>query len=161
MGYQDITMNFAEEKKYMVILQKYYVDNKGIKHNVDGKYVIFSPTKREIEVAYLLGKLFGGKVILIPRINKPLGIKTPDYIINNEKFDLKEITGGGKYVIEGNLRKKKKQSNNFIIDLSNAKIDIKEAVKQVNSIYISKRFLWIDKIIIVCKDKILRIFRRK
>ena len=33
-----------------------------------------------------------------------------------KKFDLKEITGGGKYVIEGNLRKKKKQANNFIID---------------------------------------------
>ena len=34
-----------------------------------------------------------------------------NYIINNEKFDLKQITGSGKYVIEGNLKKKKKQMN--------------------------------------------------
>lgn len=27
----------------------------------------------------------------------PFGIKTPDYIINDEKFDLKEITVGVKY----------------------------------------------------------------
>lgn len=115
---------------------------------------------REIEVAKLLGQAIGGKVNIIPKVNKPFGIKTPDYIINDEKFDLKEITGGGKYVIEGNLRKKKEQANNFIIDLTNTNIGFKEMERQIKSIYISKRYLWIDKIFIIKNNNIVKIFER-
>lgn len=80
-----------------------------------------------------------------------MGIKTPDYIINNERFDLKEITGSGKYVIEGNIKKKKKQADKFIIDLTNTRIKFKEVERQIESMYISKRYLWIDKIFIIKK----------
>ncbi len=161
MKYKDITSDFPKVQKYKVNEQKYYKDEKGNKYNVDGKYVIMEPTKREKEVANILGKIYGGQVNIIPRVNKPLNIKTPDYIINDEKFDLKEIKGKGKYVIEGNLRKKKDQANNFIIDLTNTKIDFKEVVRQIESIYISKRYLWIDKIIIVKENGVIRIYQRK
>ena len=77
-----------------------------------------------------------------------------------KKFDLKEITGGGKYVIEGNLRKKKEQANNFIIDLTNTNIGFKEMERQIKSIYISKRYLWIDKIFIIKNNNIVKIFER-
>lgn len=48
------------------------------------------PTPREKEVAGILGRIYGGKVRLIPRVNKPEGIKTPDYMIENRKYDLKK-----------------------------------------------------------------------
>ena len=115
----------------------------------------------EREVAKILGKAYGGQVNIIPRINNPAGIKTPDYIINNEKFDLKEITGKGKYVIEGNLRKKKNQANNFIIDITSTKMNYKEIERQIKSIYISKRFTWIDKIFIIKENKIINVYKRK
>lgn len=157
----DITNEFTSKKKYQIKKQKYFISDEGVRYNVDGKHVILKPTEREVEVAGLLGKALGGKINIIPRINEPPNIKTPDYIIRNEKFDLKQITGGGKYVIEGNLRKKKKQSNNFIIDLTNAKIDLKEAELQIESIYISKRYLWIDKIIVIKEDNIIKAYKRK
>lgn len=141
MKYIDVTNEYVIQKKYQIKKQKYFISDEGIRYNVDGKHVILKPTQRELEVAKILGKIFGVQVNIIPKVNEPAGIKTPDYIINNEKFDLKEITGSGKYVIEGNLRKKKKQSNNFIIDLTNAKIDFKEVERQIESIYISKRYL--------------------
>lgn len=145
--------------KYQLRKQKYFI-NDGTRYNVDGRHIILKPTEREIEVAKLLGKTLGGNVNIIPRINEPPNIKTPDYVINNEKFDLKQITGGGKYVIEGNLRKKKKQSDNFVIDITNAKITFKEMERQIGSIYISKRFLWIDKIFIVKDNSIVKIYKR-
>lgn len=119
------------------------------------------PPEREREVAKILGKAYGGQVNIIPRINNPAGIKTLDYIINNEKFDLKEITGKGKYVIEGNLRKKKNQANNFIIDITSTKMNYKEIERQIKSIYISKRFTWIDKIFIIKENKIINVYKRK
>lgn len=148
------------KKQYKITEQKYYIDEVGNKYNVDGKYVVLEISDRELEVANILGKMFGGEVKLIPKVNKPLGIKTPDYIIDIEKFDLKEIIGSEKYVIESNLRKKKKQANNFIIDITKSKIDLKEEERQIRSIYISKRYLWIDKIYIIKGNDILKVFKR-
>ncbi len=161
MKYIDITNNYNTKKNYQIKKQKYFIDNEGNEYKVDGKYVIMKPTEREEEVAKLLGEAVGGRVNIIPRINEPPNIKTPDYIINNEKYDLKQITGGGKYVIEGNLRKKQKQSNNFIIDLTKAKINLEEAERQIKSIYNSKRYLWIDKILVIKEDGIIRAYKRK
>lgn len=161
MSYQDITNIYKRKRKYKLIKQKYFIDDKGTKYIVDGKHVVLKLTKREVEVAKILGASIGGKVKIMPRISQPPGIKTPDYIIKNEKFDLKEITGSGKYVIEGNLRKKKKQSNNFVIDLTSSKIDFKEVERQVESIYISKRYLWINKIIIIKDNNIINVYKRK
>lgn len=161
MKYIDITDNFSNKRRYKIKKQKYFIDENGNKYQVDGKYIILKPTKREIEVARLMGKALGGKVNIIPRINEPPNIKTPDFIIHNEKFDLKQIIGGGRYVIEGNLRKKKKQSNNFIIDVTNSKLDFKETERQIESIYISKRYLWIDKIIIIKENNIIKAYQRK
>ena len=160
MKYIDITYKFSTIKKYQIKKQKYYIDDDGNKYNVDGKYVVLEPTMREIEVAHMLGKIIGGKVNIIPRINEPEGIKTPDYIINGEKFDLKQITGRGKYTIQGNLKGKQKQSNNFIIDISNAKFDIKEAKRQIKNIYNSKHYLWINKIMLIYGCDILKIYKR-
>ena len=161
MSYQDITNIYKRKRKYKLIKQKYFIDDKGTKYIVDGKHVVLKLTKREVEVAKILGASIGGKVKIMPRISQPPGIKTPDYIIKNEKFDLKEITGSGKYVIEGNLRKKKKQANNFIIDLTNTKIDLLEVKRQIKSIYISKRFLWIDKIVTIKNSELIVAFKRK
>ena len=145
MQYVDITNQYKEQRQYQIKKQKYFISDDGIEYKVDGKYVILKPTQREIEVARLLGERIGGKVNVIPRISKPTGIKTPDYIINSEKFDLK----------------KKKQANNFIIDLTNAKIDLKETRRQIESIYISKRFLWIDKLFVIKENEILQVYKRK
>ena len=159
--YKDITEQFNSVKKYKVKQQQHYKDTQGTKYFVDGKNVLMEPSDREKEVAKILGKAFGGQVNIIPRINNPASIKTPDYIINNERFDLKEITGKGKYVIEGNLRKKKNQANNFIIDVTNTKMDPKEIERQIKSIYISKRFMWIDKIFVIKENKIINAYKRK
>ena len=159
--YNDITNQFNLTKQYEVKEKQYYKAEDGTKYNADGKHVILSPTTREKEVAEILGKVYGGQVNIIPRVNEPANIKTPDYIINNERFDLKEITGSGKYVIEGNIRKKKNQANNFIIDVTNTKMDIKEIERQIESIYISKRYLWVDKIFVVKENSIIKAYKRK
>ena len=156
LNYIDITNKYTTRKNYQVKKQKYFVDEDGTKYNVDGKHVILKPTEREVEVAKLLGETIGGKVNIIPKVNKPTGIKTPDYIINGEKFDLKQITGGGKYAIQGNLKGKEKQSNNFVIDISNAKFNIKEAQRQIDNIYNSKHYLWLNKIILIQEYIIIR-----
>ncbi len=160
-NYKDITSDFVKAKRYKVKEQQFYEDEKGNKYKVDGKNVVLKPTEREKEIANMLGKMYGGQVKIIPRVNEPPNIKTPDYIVNNEKFDLKQVTGGGKWTIEGNLKGKKEQSNNFIIDITNAKLDTEEAKRQIQVVYNSKHYTWVDKIILIKNDRIIKVYKRK
>ncbi len=161
MEYEDVTDQYINKKKYQLKKQKYFIAEDGTKYIVNGKHIILQPTEREIEVAKLLGQAIGGKISIIPRINKPFGIKTPDYIINGEKFDLKEITGGGKYTIQGNLKGKEKQSNNFAVDVTNAKFSVEEVYRQIKNIYNSKHYLWLNKIMLIQNNNIIKVYKRK
>ena len=100
MNYQDITNRYKRKRRYKVIKQKYFIDDNGVKHIVDGRHVLFKTTNKETEIATILGQTLGEKVCLIPVVLKPKGIQTPDYIINNRKFDLKQITGNGKNTLD-------------------------------------------------------------
>ena len=162
-NYLDITEKTLNNgnQKYKLKEQLYYVDEEGNRYNVDGKYVILNPTEREEEVANMLGSLYGGKIKIIPRINEPKNIKTPDYIVKNKRYDLKQISGSGKYVIQGNLKGKQKQADNFVIDITKSKMSTDEAIKQIENIYNSKHFLWLDRIILLKDKEFLKIYKRK
>lgn len=161
--YIDITEEIIKKDKqnFKLIEQQYYIDENGNQYNVDGKYILLEPTEREKEVANMLGELYGGNIKIIPRINEPKGIKTPDYIVKNKRYDLKQIKGNGKYVIQGNLKGKQKQADNFIIDITKSEINIEEAVKQIENIYSSKHFLWLDRIVLLKDKEFLKIYKRK
>lgn len=161
--YVDITEETLSKgkQKYKLTEQQYYIDEDGTRHNVDNKYVILKPTEREKEVANMLGELYGGKIKIIPRVNEPKNIKTPDYIVKNRRYDLKQISGNGKYVIQGNLKGKQKQADNFVIDITKSEMSIDEAIRQIENIYNSKHFLWLDRIILLKDKEFLKIFKRK
>lgn len=161
--YTDITENAVnkEKQKYEVIEQQIYIDEDGTKYKIDGKNVKIKASEKERAVANLMGEKLGGKVELVPVVLNPQGIKTPDYIINGEKFDLKEIFGNGKNTLDTAISKKKKQSDNFIFDITNTEMPTEEAIKQIQRIYESNNRLWVDKLILIKDNKILKIYKRK
>ena len=74
LNYLDITSTILDKnnQKYKIIKQQYYIDDKENKYEVDNKYVVLRPSKREIEVAKFLGRIYGGKIELIPVVLYPL-----------------------------------------------------------------------------------------
>lgn len=160
MKYQDITNQYITKKNYQIRKQKYFVSDEGIKYNVDGKHVLLKTTKYEKEIANLLGQVFGGKVNLIPVVLQPKGVQTADYIINNKKFDLKQILGNGRNTLDTAINKKKKQSNNFIFDISKSEMKIEEVLSQIDRIYNAKNRMWVDTIVLIKDKTILKVFRR-
>ena len=161
MEYKDITSNVINrsKKSYTVQEQQYYIDNEK-KYRVDGKNVILEPTTKEKEVANLLGEIYGGSIKIIPRINEPAGIKTPDYMIRNKKYDLKEIYGNSKNTLYNAITKKKEQSDSFIFDISNTKMEEIEAIEQIQGIYKSKHKNWVNEIILIKDNQILKMYKR-
>lgn len=116
--YEDITEKCFNNKykKYYVIDVKYFCVGKK-KYFADGKRVVLDYSDKEKEIAKWLGKTFGGKIYMLPRINEPEGIQTADYLFKGEYWDLKSISGRSNQVLYHSIYKKKTQSNNFICDV--------------------------------------------
>lgn len=161
--YTDITEKTInkEKQEYKLIEQQSYTDENGNKYKIDGKNVKIKASEKERNVANLMGETLGGQVELIPVVLNPKGIKTPDYIINDEKFDLKEIFGNGKNTLDTAISKKKKQSSNFIFDITNTEMSETEAIKQIQRIYKSNNRTWVEKLILIRDNKILKMYKRK
>lgn len=138
-----------------------YFKHADVKYEVDGKNVLFDYNIREREVAEWLENNLGGELYMVPRVNKPDGISTPDYLFRNEYWDLKEITGNGKNTIDSLLKKQKNQSLNFIIDLSNTKMPVQEAIWQIEKVYKKKDRRWIEKIILKNKEDLIKIYKKR
>ena len=163
-NYIDITKDFIKNNKlnnYKVLDKKYFKDSKGIKYKVDNKNVVLDYSKKEKEIAIWLGKTFGGKIYMLPRINKPDGIMTADYLFKNEYWDLKSLTGCGKRIIEDAIKKKKRQSKNFIFDITNSNIQENDLLRQLKKIYNSETTKWVNKIIVKKNKNVIIILKRK
>ena len=110
-------------------------EHDGHKYKVDGKHVVLDYSQKEKEVGEWLSKTFGKHVQMAPRVNFPEKIPSPDYLVDGLKFDLKEISGSGKGVVDGNLRKAKQQSENVVFDVTRTKLSNDEILSQLEKVY--------------------------
>lgn len=143
------------------VKDKYYYIHENVRYEVDGKNVVLDYSNKEKEIAEWLESTFGGKLYMVPRVNKPDNISTPDYIWKNEKWDLKEIIGKSDRAIDNALKRKKEQANNFILDITKNDLDEKEFIKQIKKIYHTSGREWIDKIILMKSRKVIAVYKRK
>ena len=104
-----------------------------------------SPARYELTPAQLLAKHFKTDVEFIPRSNQ----KTPDFLINGVKWELKSPTGAGKRNIERQLQVGIKQSKNIVLDARRSKIHIARIKNVLNYQFrlakSAKRIVLIDK----------------
>ena len=118
-GMKDITEIWAGAKNgEAAVVEKREYTVHGVTYKLDGKHIVLRPTEQERSIAVMLSMKYGKTVELVPQIMFPQGVQTPDYLIDGERFDLKTPTGAGKDVFRDLIKKKKKQSPNFIFDIS-------------------------------------------
>ena len=67
----------------------------------------------------------------------------------------------GKNVLDNRVNGLKKQANNFIFDISNTPISIKEIKNQIDKLYESPNRKWINKIMLIKNQKLICIYIRK
>lgn len=163
-GHMDITKDFfnkANPQKGRIKESDRYVSPKGYTYKIDGKNVIQNNSIEEIEVARLILDNFGGDIYYIPEVKgKYKGIKTPDYIWNNERFDLKSINGTSKDALRNALSPKRDQAENFIIDISKTTLSNEEIERQIEVVYNSYNTDFVDKLLILKDKKIINVYKR-
>lgn len=159
--FKDVTSDWVDGRDHQpqISMLNEYTKN-GTTYKVDGHNVVLDHSNYEYRVASWLSKKTGLRVDIVPRVNYPENISTPDYLVDGVPFDLKEITGSGKNVIDGNLRKAIKQATNIIFDITKTLLSFEEIIGQLEHIYmIDRRGLNIS--IIKNKDEVLAVLEKE
>lgn len=133
----------------------------GVNYKVDGKHVVLDYNKEEKQIAEMIAKKYGKNVEMIPRVLYPNNIKTPDFLIDKIKYDLKTPTGSGKNTIYDIVKSSKNQANNFILDLSKTKLTIEEVERQINKIYKSMHTNFVNEIVVFKDMNLIEVYYRK
>lgn len=161
-NYVDVTEEWLREStpnSYKVEDQLYY-EHGGVKYEVDGRKVVLDYSKKEREVAEWLENTFGGEIKMIPRVNYPEGIKTPDYIFRGIIFDLKEINGSSVRTIDDSVKSNREQATNFILELKNSE-NLSDMLNNIEKIYSSPQRSWINIVIVKSNNNVIKIYKRK
>lgn len=141
-------------------LQEYTAN--GTTYKVDGHNVVLDYKPHEKEIAELLEKEFGGELYMVPRVNNPQGVSTPDYLFRGKGYDLKTLgREASENTIINRIKKAKKQSKNFVFDLTDAK-EITDAVlnAQIKRIYADKETAFVNTIIVVRNGKVVVVVKK-
>ena len=67
----------------------------------------------------------------------------------------------GKRFLYGLIAKKQKQSHNFVIDITNCPLSIRELEEQANDLYKSSRLVFLEQIVFVKNREIVKVLARK
>lgn len=160
VNYMDITNEWTKKGKAGTVEEKLSYIANGINYMVDGKHVILKPSDKERAVAEVLSRQYGKSVGLVPQIMHPQGIQTPDYLVDGKRFDLKCFKSSGKNVVYNLISKKKKQSPNFIFDITDCPLSLDEIERQVIGVYSSTHTKFVDEIVVIKDGKILKVYKR-
>lgn len=167
-NYIDITTEIISSSKNTVgeVKEQDFLKKDGIVYKVKGNDVVFNPDEEERKCAKILAKTFGEDVILLPKVNNPQKVKSADFLFRDDFLDLKTINKSNKKIaskdgIYNALKDCQKQSNDFILDITNYTHGKDMVYEQINKIYNSKHRSWVNKIYLLEKEKIIKIFERK
>lgn len=162
--YADVTEKWREQttpnSHIVQDLKEYTVD--GVAYKVDGHNVVLDYSPHEKEIAELLEKEFGGELYMVPRVNNPQGVPTPDYLFRGKGYDLKTLSKeAGENTIINRIKKARKQSKNFVLDVTNAKKITQSVLKsQIQKIYEDKETAFVDTIIVVRNGNIVVVVKK-
>lgn len=161
--FQDITDLWQPKHEVNVVDCEKHFMYKGEIYTIDDKSVQLRPSDEEKSAAKLLSEIVGEKVVLMPRINgKYKYIQTPDMMIesNKERWDYKGLNGGSDDAIRNNIKDKKEQANNFIIDISKYKAEQESAIKQAEKVFSASNTRFVNKIMIIKNHKVIKVYER-
>ena len=133
----------------------------GIKYIVDGHNVKLRYEEEEKKYLEILERAIGGEAYMVPKVENPEGIKTPDFLFNGNEYDLKRISGSGKNTLIDAVKKKKGQSKKFVFGITEkCELADEEILRQAKHIFNYNRTDFIDEVIVVKNGEIMTILKR-
>ena len=164
-GYIDITNSWLSticKGEYKELKKGDYFYYNNVLYFIDEKNVTTNGMEEEKRFAKVLNKLYGIKITVLPRIEIPERIKTPDYYINgNEKLDLKTIKGESRRTFKNSIQKQKDKSNAYIFNVINEKLSNQLIDERIGKLFESSDVKYLKTAIFVRNNEIIKVYERK
>ena len=133
----------------------------GLDNQTHGRNVQLRYSQHEKKVAEPLERILGGEMFMVPRVNTPQGVRTPDYLFRGKAYDLKTLEpDAGPNTIFIRLKKASGQSNRFIIDVTKSGLDDTVIDEQIEKIFRRYDTNWVKEVFIIRENAICRIVKR-
>ncbi len=139
-----------------------YTAPDGTTYKVDGHHVKLKYSRHEKEIAELLEREVGGEIYMVPKVDNPQNVRTPDYLFHGKGYDLKTIAPqAGQNTLYNRTKKTSGQTKNVILDITKSGLTDETVKEQINKIFWSKETQFIDEIVIVNGESIVGVYKRK
>ena len=166
--YDDVTSKMlknATPNSHKVLDREFYMAEDGTKYKLKGTDVMLNYTDDEKKTAELLENILGGEIYMNPKVNKPDGIKAADYFFRGNNWDKKRIKDATSKLraIDNVIKEKRSQAKRFVLDVTGCKLTNDEIIKQVENIFIPGKYQreWVEEIIIIRDDKLIKYYQKK
>lgn len=96
-----------------------------------------------------------------PKVNNPQGVRVPDYRFRGVGYDLKTIgENAGVNTIFNRVKKTNGQARRVIVDTTVSGLSEKTISEQIQKLFNRADVEWLDQVIIVQNNKIVRVVER-
>lgn len=134
---------------------------KGVTYQVDGHNVVLDYSSHEKEIAELLEREVGGEIYMVPRVNNPQGVSTPDYLFRGKGYDLKTIgEKAGANTIFNRIKKAAGQAQSFVIDVTRSGLSDDTINQQIEKLFNRVDTDWVEEVIIIHDGTVVRVVKR-
>ena len=130
----------------------------GKRYYVNSKNKIIHEFNEEAVAKWIKNKLHKN-VSYLPNIGEQDNVKLGDFLVENEIWELKTITGNSKRTLDSSIKNKSDQGNIFIFDITYSSMNKKCAIEQSKKIFINRR--WVKRIIIKDHNELVVVLQRK
>lgn len=134
----------------------------GVTYQIGGKSVLYDYDDHEKHIGDVLAEKYGKDIFHVPRVNKPDGVKVPDFMIGSLKYELKTLkkTSTGKHTFKNAITSKAHQASNYIFDVTDSSFEQAEIDRQVNEIFTSKDTYYVSTVLLMRNDEIIEALKR-
>lgn len=135
----------------------------GVSHKIDGKNILWNYKPHEKAGGELLSKMTGREVVMQPEVKgKYKNIKWPDYLVGEERWDLKNILQGKTdEVLRNIVHKKKKQADYFIFDITEAPLTEADWIEQAANLFSYFNTTNVECVVLIKNGEIVKVFKKK
>lgn len=136
----------------------------GATYVVDGKNVKFEYSEYEKGIAGLISRKLGGEIRMMPKVNYPFNVSTPDYIFRGERYDLKQMhKSTSKHAVYNRIHDSllKGQADHFVLEITGNPLGFSEISRQVEEAFTSYNLRGVKSVVIIEDGIIKRVIERK
>lgn len=161
---EDVTSEWKAEtplEEPNVTIGTTYTAPDGTEYTVDGHNVVQDHNQRELAVAETVSIAKGEQVVMLPRVNYPEGITTPDCSVGGVLYEIKTSKGAGKNAIKNAIRRGKGQTSRIIIDISQSPLSPDEIERQILAVKSDNDLSFVEELVVAGDKDVQQVFRRQ